>query len=199
MNKFLCSLACTWMTIIDSQFYSIDSLSIYVLFEWNPNLVVAWLYVIASNELKNILCCRFVMTNQCSTCTTASLMLETAHTVATVISVMSRDAIKQVSLRHHLCMLFNKRYGDAACNVFFVTVKYVLKRVCLGSKYCTKLLKLEFVYFLGQTSSFLLFRCHQWPSNSFKVPHETHDPKGQENKICAIVKDREAFYSPHTC
>ena len=25
MNKFLCSLACTWMTIIDSQFYIIDS------------------------------------------------------------------------------------------------------------------------------------------------------------------------------
>ena len=27
MNKFLCSLACTWMTIIDSQLYIIDSLS----------------------------------------------------------------------------------------------------------------------------------------------------------------------------
>ena len=26
MNKFLCSLACTWMTIIDSQFNIIDSL-----------------------------------------------------------------------------------------------------------------------------------------------------------------------------
>ena len=26
MNKFLCSLACTWMTTIDSQFYIIDSL-----------------------------------------------------------------------------------------------------------------------------------------------------------------------------
>ena len=25
MNKFLCSLACTWMKIIDSQFYIIDS------------------------------------------------------------------------------------------------------------------------------------------------------------------------------
>ena len=25
MNKFLCSLASTWMTIIDSQFYIIDS------------------------------------------------------------------------------------------------------------------------------------------------------------------------------
>ena len=30
MNKFLCSLACTWMTIIDSQFDIIDSLSLDV-------------------------------------------------------------------------------------------------------------------------------------------------------------------------
>ena len=30
MNKFLCSLACTWMTIIGSQFYIIDSLSLDV-------------------------------------------------------------------------------------------------------------------------------------------------------------------------
>ena len=27
MNKFLCSLAWTWMTIKDSQFYNIDNLS----------------------------------------------------------------------------------------------------------------------------------------------------------------------------
>ena len=33
MNKFLCSLACTWMTIMDSQFYIIDSLSLDVSFE----------------------------------------------------------------------------------------------------------------------------------------------------------------------
>ena len=33
MNKFLCSLACTRMTIIDSQFYIIDSLSLDVSFE----------------------------------------------------------------------------------------------------------------------------------------------------------------------
>ena len=45
MNKFLCSLACTWMTIIDSQFYIIDSLSLDVSLEWNDNLVVVWLYV----------------------------------------------------------------------------------------------------------------------------------------------------------
>ena len=43
MKKFLCSLACTWMTIIYSQFYFIDSLSLDVSLEWNANLVVAWL------------------------------------------------------------------------------------------------------------------------------------------------------------
>ena len=41
MNKFLCSLACTWRTIIDSQFYIIDSLSLAVSLElkltwWSP-------------------------------------------------------------------------------------------------------------------------------------------------------------------
>ena len=39
MNKFLYSLACTWMTIIDSQFYIINSLSLEVsLFHWNEML-----------------------------------------------------------------------------------------------------------------------------------------------------------------
>ena len=33
MNKFLCSLAYTWMTIIDSQFYIIDSLILDVSLE----------------------------------------------------------------------------------------------------------------------------------------------------------------------
>ena len=33
MNKYLCSLACAWMTIIDGQFYIIDSLSLDVSFE----------------------------------------------------------------------------------------------------------------------------------------------------------------------
>ena len=32
-NKFLCSLACTWMTIIDSQFYIIDRSSLDVSLE----------------------------------------------------------------------------------------------------------------------------------------------------------------------
>ena len=33
INEFLCSLACTWMTILDSQFYITDSLSLDVLLE----------------------------------------------------------------------------------------------------------------------------------------------------------------------
>ena len=33
MITFLCSLVCTWMTIIDSQFYIIDSLSLDVALE----------------------------------------------------------------------------------------------------------------------------------------------------------------------
>ena len=33
INKFLCSLVCTWMTIIDSQFYINDSLSLDVSLE----------------------------------------------------------------------------------------------------------------------------------------------------------------------
>ena len=37
MNKFLCSLACTWMTIIDSQSYIIDSLSLDVSLKYNAN------------------------------------------------------------------------------------------------------------------------------------------------------------------
>ena len=33
MNKVLCSLACTWMTIIASQFYIFDDLSLDVSLE----------------------------------------------------------------------------------------------------------------------------------------------------------------------
>ena len=39
--------------------------------------------------------------------------------------------------------------------------KYVLKRVSFGSKDCTKELKLERAYFLGQSSKFLPFSLHQ--------------------------------------
>ena len=55
-NTYLCSLACTWMTIIDSQFYIIDSLSLDVSLEWNANLVVAWL------QLSDVQCSVFYIT-----------------------------------------------------------------------------------------------------------------------------------------
>ena len=42
MYKFLCILECTWMSMIDSKFCIIDSLSLDVSLEWNANLVVAW-------------------------------------------------------------------------------------------------------------------------------------------------------------
>ena len=54
-----CSLACTWMTIIDSQFYIIDSLSLDVSLERYAILVVAWLYanlVVASLVVSQVLC-----------------------------------------------------------------------------------------------------------------------------------------------
>ena len=46
MNMFLCSLACTWIPIIDSQLYIIDSLSLNVSLEQNAKLVVVWLLVL---------------------------------------------------------------------------------------------------------------------------------------------------------
>ena len=48
MDKFLCSLACTWMTTIDSQFYIIDSLS--EMFHWNKML--NWLVTTGSDKLQ---------------------------------------------------------------------------------------------------------------------------------------------------
>ena len=78
-------------------------------------------------------------------------------------------------------------------------VKYVLKRVSFGSKDCTKELKLECAFFSwARLASF----CHLgFISNHLivsKFHNETHDPKGQENKIYTIVKGRETFYRRHT-
>ena len=36
------------------------------------------------------------------------------------------------------------------------------------------------------------------PLIASKFHNETHDPKGQENKILTIVKGRETFYRRHT-
>ena len=79
-------------------------------------------------------------------------------------------------------------------------VKYVLKRISFGSKECTKELKPECAYFLGQTR--LACFCHLGaisdPLIVSKFHNETHDPKGKENKIYKIVTGRETFYHRHT-
>ena len=62
-----------------------------------------------------------------------------------------------------------------------------LKRLSFGSKECTKELKLECANFLGQTSLI------SDPLIVSKFHNETHNPKGQENKIYTVVKGREAF------
>ena len=69
-------------------------------------------------------------------------------------------------------------------------VKYVLKRVSFGNKDCTKELKLECAYFLGQTSYFCHLGFISDPLIVSKFYNETHDPKGQETKIYTIVKRR---------
>ena len=70
-----------------------------------------------------------------------------------------------------------------------------LKMISFGSKYRIKELKLECAYFLGQTSYLCLI---SGPLIVLKFYNETHDPKGQENKIYTIVNGRETFYRRHT-
>ena len=81
--------------------------------------------------------------------------------------------------------------------IIYMFHKCVLKRVSFGSRDCTKELKLECAYLLGQTSF-----CHLGfisdPLIVLKFHNETHDPKGQENKIYTIVKGRETFTVPVT-
>ena len=50
MNKFLCSLACTWMAIIDSQFYITD---LCQMLHWNKTLNWWWL---SDCKFKSIFC-----------------------------------------------------------------------------------------------------------------------------------------------
>ena len=55
MNKFLYSLSCNWMTIIDCLFYAFDSLSLDISLEYVAKLAVAMLYAItqAKQDTKN--------------------------------------------------------------------------------------------------------------------------------------------------
>ena len=83
----------------------------------------------------------------------------------------------------------------------FILNNYVLKRVSFGSKDCTKELKLECAYMCISWARLIGF-CHLgFISDRLivsKFHKETHDPKGQENKIYTIVKGRETFYRRHT-
>ena len=76
--------------------------------------------------------------------------------------------------------------------------KYVLKTVSFGSKDCTKELKLECAYFLARLASFCHLGLTSDPLIVPKFHNETHDPKGQENKIYTIVKGRETLYRRNT-
>ena len=78
-------------------------------------------------------------------------------------------------------------------------VKYVLKRVSFGSKDCTKELKLECaIISWARLASFYHLGFISDPLIVSKFHNETHDPKGQENKIYTIVKGRERFNRRHT-
>ena len=76
-------------------------------------------------------------------------------------------------------------------------VKYVLKKFSFGSKECTKELKLECANYLAGLASFCNLGLISDPLIVFKFHNETHDPKGQENKIYTILKGRETFYHRH--
>ena len=76
--------------------------------------------------------------------------------------------------------------------------KYFLKRVSFGSKECIKEVKLECAYFWARPASFGHLGLIGDPLIVLKFHNETHDPKGQENKIYNIVKGRETFYRRHT-
>ena len=77
-------------------------------------------------------------------------------------------------------------------------VKYVLKRSSFGSKECTKELKLECPYLRARLASFDRLCLISDPIIVSKFYNETHDSKGQENKIYTRVKGRETFYRRHT-
>ena len=77
-------------------------------------------------------------------------------------------------------------------------VKYVLKRISFGSKDCTKEMKLECAFSRARLASFCHLGFISDPLIVSKFNNETHDPKGQENKIYTNVKGRETFYRRHT-
>ena len=74
---------------------------------------------------------------------------------------------------------------------------YVLKRVSFGSKDCTKELKLVCAFSWARLARFCHLGVISDPLIGSMFHNETHDPKGQENKIYTIVKGMEKFYRRH--
>ena len=54
------------------------------------------------------------------------------------------------------------------------------------------------IFFRARPASFCHLGFISDPLIVSKFHNETHDPKGQENKIYTIVKGRETFYRRHT-
>ena len=72
-----------------------------------------------------------------------------------------------------------------------------LKMLSFGSKECTKELKLGCVNIWARLASFGNLGHISDPLIVSKFHNETHDPKGQENKIYTIVKGMATFYHRH--
>ena len=74
-----------------------------------------------------------------------------------------------------------------------------LKRLSFGRKECTEELKLECPsFFWARLASFGHLCLISDTLIISKFINESHDPKGQGNKIYTIVKGRETFYRRHT-
>ena len=71
-----------------------------------------------------------------------------------------------------------------------------IRGLAYGSKDYTKELKtVGCTIFLGQTS---WFRPISEPQISSKLQNGINGPKGLENKVDTMIKNRETFYSDHT-
>ena len=76
--------------------------------------------------------------------------------------------------------------------------KYVFKNVILWKQRMHRRTETSVHISWARLASFCHLGVISDPLIVSKFPDETHDPKGQENKICAIVKGRRIFYRRHT-
>ena len=73
-----------------------------------------------------------------------------------------------------------------------------LKCYALEAKNASKKWHQSVHIFLAREASFGHLGLISDPLIILKFHNETHVPKGQENKILTVVKDRETFYRRHT-